>query len=187
MKQKIFGIGFHKTGTKTLGECLKKLGYNHFSYSKKSRELLQELLLKKSLKGIFEAAEKYDSFEDWPWPLAYKELDKKFPNSKFILTIRKDNQTWLKSLKKHVEKGNFQPGDRKLIYGYATPHKNEKKFLQYYNSHNNEVKNYFKNRPKDFTVLCWEKRNQWKELCKFLNKEIPKIPFPHKNKGNYQI
>ena len=33
---KVFGVGLQKTGTTTLGECFKMLGYKHLSYSRKA-------------------------------------------------------------------------------------------------------------------------------------------------------
>ena len=32
--------------------------------------------------------DRFDAFEDNPWPVLYKELDARFPGSKFILTRR---------------------------------------------------------------------------------------------------
>ena len=37
--------------------------------------------------------------------------------------------------------------------------------------------------PKD-RILEWEPKDGWDPLCKFLDKPIPKEPFPYANKGN---
>ncbi len=87
---KVFGIGLNKTGTKTLGACLVHFGYNHKSVDAPAFELYK----KGDLNGLFEIIDKYDSFEDWPWPLIYKEIDEKFRDSKFILTTRKTPEIW---------------------------------------------------------------------------------------------
>jgi len=186
INRKIFGIGFHKTGTKTLGECMKILGYNHLSYSKNSKRLLEDIVLRKNIQKIIKKACKFDSFDDWPWPLVYKELNKEFPQSKFILTIRKDSLTWFKSLKKHTEKDYFRVGCRKLVYGKKYPHLNKRLFLKTYNNHNKNVIEYFKDKPQKLLVVCWEKGDRWEKLCNFLGERIINTPLPHNNKGVYE-
>ncbi|CBY16205.1 unnamed protein product [Oikopleura dioica] len=48
----------------------------------------------------------------------------------------------------------------------------------YYREHNERVKKIV---PKD-RLLIWNVKDGWEPLCKFLNKDIPKIPIPHVNK-----
>ena len=79
---KVFGIGWAKTGTTTLGDCFKILGFDHQS---------QDLGLVKDigqgdLSQIMALAEQKETFEDWPWIILYKELDEAFPGSRFVLT-----------------------------------------------------------------------------------------------------
>ena len=89
---KVFGIGWAKTGTKTLGECLRVLGYRHCS----QRLDLVDCLYNGNLERIVDEARRFDSVEDWPWTLLYREMDAAFPGSRFILTIRNENR-WLRS------------------------------------------------------------------------------------------
>jgi len=97
---KVVGVGFHKTGISTLGKCLQIMGYNHISLDYNS------FLLYKS--GNFEAlktiVENYDSFDAWPWPLLYKEIDNWFPDTKFVLTRRLNSEVWFSSLSRHVSR-----------------------------------------------------------------------------------
>jgi len=44
----------------------------------------------------------------------------------------------------------------------------------YYREHNERVKKIV---PKD-RLLIWNVKDGWEPLCKFLNKDIPKIPIP---------
>ncbi|OQY37243.1 MAG: hypothetical protein B6229_08730 [Spirochaetaceae bacterium 4572_7] len=179
---KIFGIGLNKTGTTTLGVCGKILGYHGKSYD---IGLLKDVILNNDFTAIKKVVEKYDLFEDWPWPLIYKELDQMFPGSKFILTVRKNEEIWLNSLKKHsLRTPPITNNCEKLAYGYTYPRGHEKEHLEFYRQHNDSVRSYFKGREQDFIELCWEKGHGWKELCDFLGKDIPNIPFPHKNKGS---
>ena len=70
MNNKVFGIGLNKTGTTTLASCLIELGYRHMSVR---RDLLVGWF-NGNLEPLFQVCDEYDSFEDWPYPLAYKEL-----------------------------------------------------------------------------------------------------------------
>jgi len=177
---KIFGIGFHKTGTHSLGAALEILEYKTCGFK---RRALKEIK-KDNLNPAFDLAKKYDAFQDFPWPLLYKELDKKFPNSKFILTIRESNN-WIKSNLNHFGSGERE--SLKLIYGVGHPKGNEQIYLNRYNTHNQEVLEYFKNRPNDLLILNFQKGDGWIKLCNFLDKKIPSEPFPHKQKAQYGI
>ncbi len=182
-RPKIFGIGLNKTGTTTLSKCGEILGYRCTGCNKK---LLRDVVLKHDFRRLQKIGSQYDLFEDWPWPLVYKELDNFFPGSKFILTTRKDEGTWLNSLKKHSMRTHPIKHCRKLAYGYNFPQKHEQEYLQFYKSHNEDVRAYFQGREGDFLEVCWENSDGWKKLCAFLGKNIPDIPFPHANKGEDQ-
>lgn len=183
---KIFGIGLNKTGTSTLGKCLSVLGFNHHSYS---GSLLREVVHGK-FENLFALVEQHDSFDDWPFPLAYRALDHQFPGSKFILTTRESPQRWLNSLKSHAlttippcrEKGIVSL--RYLAYGFDYPQQNEEAHLSFYTHHNAAAQNYFRHRESDFLELCWEKEASWARLCHWLNKSEPSIPFPHERKAS---
>lgn len=174
---KIIGIGLNKTGTTTLGQCLRQLG---FSVTSVHMDLLRQIK-RGDLRQTFLTMEKFDSFKDWPWPIIYKEIDQQYPGSKFILTTRRDAQTWLNSLKAHAErKGPSE--SRKLVYGYEMPHGHEAEHIAFYEEHNRRVREYFANRPESLLEVCWETGSGWKELCDFLGVEAPDIPIPHANR-----
>ena len=179
-KQKIIGIGFHKTGTTTLGTCMKMLGYNHISLSREAFILYHE----SEIDALLKIMKYFDSFEDWPWPFLYKEAYKEFPDSKFILTTRINDEVWFKSLSKHVYRGD---GDgfkyRKYIYGYENPDENKALHIQRYNDHNKSVREFFKNKPESFLEVCWERGDGWDQLGKFLGIDTSGLPFPHANKA----
>jgi hypothetical protein len=177
---KVFGIGLNKTGTTTLGKCFELLGLTHTGCS---RELLEDFRVRGDLRATFEVADRFDSFEDWPWPLLYRELDQKYPGSKFVLTLRRDPQTWLKSLKEMSLRTRPQHHCRKLAYGYHYPYGREQEHLQFYERHRREVLDYVRDRPQDLLVLCWEDGAGWPELCAFLGRPTPAVPLPHANRG----
>ena len=175
---KVFGIGWHRTGTTTLGDCFEILGLKHYGFS---RHLSKAYLVHGGCKKAISVVKRADSFEDFPWPLLYKEMDQHFPEAKFILTIRKDSETWYNSLCKwsRVSKNTLL---RKQIYGYKFPQENKEVHIERYERHNREVTEYFKGRD-NFITLCWENGDGWSELCNFLDLPHPNVKLPHRRKS----
>lgn len=183
-KEKLFGIGWNKTGTTTLGLCAEVLGYKHKSLD---LDLLRDMYEKKNIQRAIVEARKYNFFEDWPWPLLYKELDKNFPNSKFILTIRKDPEVWFESIRKHALRTHPREHERNHIYGVSYPQNNKDLYIEKYIEHNKNVIDYFKGRNDQLLVLCFERGDGWEEVCSFLRLEIPDHPLPHANKSKKRV
>jgi hypothetical protein len=173
---KIFCIGFHKTGTKSLTSSLRQLGLKVKGRFGVNDYNIQHNALIKAEKLI----SKFDAFQDNPWPLLYKDLDKLAPNSKFILTVR-NSESWLNSVVRYF--GASETEMRKWIYGFGSPINNEEAYLSTYEAHNNSVMQYFSNRESDLLVMDLEQGSGWNELCSFLKiDQIPQVSFPHINK-----
>jgi len=177
---KIFGVGLNKTGTTTLGLMGRVLGLRCKSCD---RGLLEDFVVRKDFTRIEETVRDHDLFEDWPWPLIYRDLDRMYPGSKFILTARRSPEAWLESLKKHSMRTHPTRHHRKLAYGFPYPHGRERDHLEFYRRHNDEVRAYFEGRRENFIELCWEKGDGFRELCGFLGCEVPDTPMPHANRG----
>lgn len=175
-KQKVFCIGFSKTGTTSLELALEALGYR----VKGPVGLEDKNIAKNVYQLTFPLVEQYDAFQDNPWPIIYKELDEKFPGSKFILT-RRDSQSWIKSAVDHF--GTKVKPMHVWIYGVKTAAGNEDVYIARYERHNREVMEYFANRPGDLLVLDLKEPDPWGKLCAFLGCEVPNIPYPHANKA----
>lgn len=113
--------------------------------------------------------------------MIYKELDKKIPGSKFILTIRNE-ESWYKSVARHI--GLLRNANHEWIYGRGKglPIEDKENTIRVYTDHNKEVVEYFRDRPDDLLVVDFTKGDGWDELCGFLGREIPETPFPHFNK-----
>ncbi|MGN6616909.1 MAG: sulfotransferase family protein [Ilyomonas sp.] len=181
---KVFGIGLNKTGTTSLGKALVLLGYkNHAGCNLK----LTKCWSSSNLKPIYEVANQNNCFEDWPWPLVYREMFYKFENAKFILTVRKSADRWYQSLCKYSvikSKSKF----RRLIYGFHMPHNYRKEHIDFYEKHNQSVIDFFNEKaPEKLLIVCWEEGHGWQQLCKFLGKELPVHEFPHLNKSENSI
>jgi hypothetical protein len=183
-KERVFGIGWAKTGTTTLGKCFEILGYDHQS----QRLDLVHDLRDGDLSRIRRLVEKKESFEDWPWIILFRELDQSFPTSKFVLTTR-DPERWVRSytnmLHTQGEASEELNEIRHILYGLPFPQVTKEQLLQRYRRHNREVKEYFSGRPDDLLVVNWEEGDGWQELCDFLGREVPSEPFPHANRGRY--
>ena len=177
---KIFCIGFHKTGTNSLGEALTCLGYKVCGV----RHDLLPSLKNDEDSTIMEIVKGFDAFKDNPWPVLFKKLDTLFPGSKFILSLREETG-WIRSIVNHF---NSTPSEMiQFIYHHPYPAGNENDFLSVYLKHNEEVLEYFSNRPQDLLVLNLDHKSGWEPLCHFLGHPVPEIPFPHSNKGAYTM
>ncbi len=175
---KVFGIGFQKTGTTSLGKALEVLGYRVHGVI-----LFREpdpAIAEKARQRAFEVAEAFDAFQDMPWPLFYREFDQRYPQSKFILTLRSSDD-WIRSMVRHF--GRRTAPLRASVYGAGCPRGNEARYVERYERHNREVLDYFRDRPDDLLVLNLTEGDGWEKLCPFLNKDIPAAPFPIANKA----
>lgn len=183
---KVFGVGLPKTGTTTLGAMLRRLGYNHAPYDRQ--------LIRRFLEGDWSALEaaiaRYDSFEDWPWPLAFDKLDEIAPDAAYILTVRKDAQTWIDSAKRHgaivsdradKTKQIIKTGVAERAFGAGSAETNPEQWMAAYADHNDRVRLHFQARPERFIELCWETGQGWPELCAFLGHPLIEEGLPHEN------
>jgi hypothetical protein len=175
---KVVGVGLNKTGTTTLGACMQHWELRHMPFHPEPFELWQA----REWKALFKWADGLDSLADWPWALIYKELDRHYPGTKFILTRRVDAPTWFRSLCRHAEMTG-PTVYREVIYGHAMPHAHVESHLHFYKTHLQRVRAYFADRPSDFLEVCWEEGDGWEQLAGFLGLEVPEIPFPHENKS----
>lgn len=181
---KVFGIGWAKTGTTTLGKCFEILGYDH-----QSQDLsLVKDVGKGDLSRVMDLAKQKDTFEDWPWIILYRQLDEAFPESKFVLT-RRDPEKWVRSYTNMLAAQNDASKElneiRRILYGLPFPEVSESELIERYETHNKDVEDYFYRRSTDLLVVDWEEGMGWRELCNFLGKDIPSEPFPHANRGKY--
>ena len=175
-QRKVFAIGSAKTATTSLGMALKDLGFKHKSYD---HYLSNEVYVSGDYETIFCEAEKYESFDDGPWNRGefYKLLDKRFPKSKFILTIR-DSSSWVKSHEKHFSSNSevLRIQSELWINNY-----DRKTNIDWYQRRIEQVLEYFKDRPGQLLVMNICNGEGWEKLCPFLGLSTPQLPFPSAN------
>jgi 3'-phosphoadenosine 5'-phosphosulfate (PAPS) 3'-phosphatase len=176
---KIFGIGLSKTGTTSLARALEILGYKTKDYPGISRYRAGDLTA-----VDLDVIDVHDALTDTPIPSFYRELDQKYPGSKFILTAR-ESTGWLKSCKKQFTEPHAasQNDAHKQLFTdlYGTIVFDEEKFRAGYDRFVNGVMEYFKDRPQDLLVIDVTAGDGWEKLCPFLGKHTPEIPFPKAN------
>lgn len=203
-KNKIFCIGRNKTGTTSLAKAFNELGF----IVGNQREA--EKLGKQFRNGNYESLIKYcysaQVFQDFPfsYPPTYKIMDKAFPNSKFILTVRDSDEQWFNSLLnfhssifgngkepsvedlknvKYVEKGWVWENKKYLYNMNEENFKYDKEILtKHYNNYNSQVLEYFKERTNDLLILNLNEPNGYKKFCQFINVKSNKTDFPWENK-----
>ncbi len=180
---KIFGIGLNKTGTLSLHHALLQLGYTSQHWNPSNFRLFS----KGQFDQLLSVTDKFDCLSDWPWPLMMNQLlDHYGDKAKFVLTTRRDSIAWLGSVKNHAKRHDDRAARRirTQIFGFASPLGVEEHYLELYERHNRNVREYFTKLGLTGHLLdvSWDKGDGWLELCEFLNVSIPNANFPHQNK-----
>lgn len=186
-KFKVFGIGLSRTGTHSLTEALHVLGFDTVHYPVDSTTL--ETLMRGDVR--FPLLEHYDGITDITTSQYFEDLDRAWPGSKFVLTVRDEN-SWLRSCRDHW---NGLPAFR---YGEDQEHRiwleirrfldaavygscefNEGRFRRTYQHHVRNVTSYFAGRSQDLLILDISAGDGYEQLAPFLGMPVPKQPFPH--------
>lgn len=173
---KVFCVGLGKTGTSTFAECMSRLGFLHRT-GPGPYGLLQWRAGNSD--ALLDLAERYDSLDDYPWPFLYRELAERFPDARFVLTVRRDTDTWLRSLCRHYDRAGSSLETR-LAYGHASPYQDPEAHRRMYEEHNRAVEEYFQGSDR-LCVLSWDRGDGWPELCGFLGLPTPATSLPHRN------
>jgi hypothetical protein len=173
----IFGVGLNKTGTTTLGDAAEILGLRRLGAGEEANRL-HRAWKKGDVDLLRQAAPNYDVLEDWPWPLAYREMAESFPDATFVLTRRRSVDAWLVSQAKQIE----SHGVHGWIYGIEKGEDPMVKLGPFYEKHLRDVRQYFAGTDR-MIELCWEEGDGWPELCRFIGVAEPDVPFPHSNRA----
>lgn len=179
MVSKVFIIGLPRTGTTSVSVALLDYGFKvaHTAYTKRAFELA-------------------DVISDAPCFCDYPQLDKLFPNSKFVY-LNRSLETWIPSARRLLTKmipqlepksGYLHPVLKRCIEQtfalskYEDP-LSDKNLSATYLQHQQQVLTYFANRD-DFLNIDVSNENSLIDLLKFLNRNTTGgIQFPKLNVG----
>jgi hypothetical protein len=178
---KVFGIGLSKTGTTSLYAALAELGYRSGTFRHSQR-----LGLERWVEGDFgpDYLAEFDAMTDLPIGCFFRELDLRYPGSRFILTTR-SLEPWLASVARQFranpEPTPFNRDTRLMAYGVSVF--NEGMFRRAYLRHEAEVRDHFATRPNQLLVVNFFEGDGWDPLCAFLDRPVPSVPFPNVKPG----
>lgn len=201
--QKVFCIGYNKTGTTSVMAALKKMGYK--IAPQEPAEMLIEGWAKRDFRSIAEFCHFHEAFQDVPFscPHLHVYLDQVFPNAKFILSVRDDSEQWYRSITRfHAKKfgGGVVPNEAQLraaqyrYEGYLHDYHryvyevidsdfyNKERYIKSYEMHNDSVKSYFFWRPEKLLVLNVNAPQAYQSMANFLGKDAAvEETFPWEN------
>lgn len=156
-----------RTGNHSLAKALEILGYSAKRFPESDDEISN-----------------YDFLCDFPIISEFKDLDKHYPNSKFIMMTR-DDDSWLTSATAHYKKypvDSRRPSRRKYrLEFFGTVEPNKEDLLRAKHQHEESVKQYFNNRSEDILYINIIGGDGWEKLCPFLDKPEPDTLFPELN------
>jgi hypothetical protein len=183
--KKIFCIGLNKTGTTTLHTAFQILGVSSVHWKDENGIKIGPTIVNNFKEGndILKGLDHYTAFSDWGNGKSavkiFKEFDKQYPGSKFILNTR-SLDSWLLSREKHVIRN--QKLKEKYPNSDITWLKVERKeWTRFYQEYHDTVLQYFKDRKNELLVFDVTSGDGWEKLCSFLNLPIPNSPFPKAN------
>ena len=178
MSVKVFGIGLAKTGSISLERAWDILNYRTLHYPVSWSEI-----------------DNHNGVNGTSVACRFEEVDRRYPGSKFILTIR-DLDSWLESCYFHYcerfRQEDLTPRHREfrskcMLKLYGTDTYDTHLFTDAYFQHLDRVKSYFTQRPQDFLIMNIPDGDGWEKLCYFLGHPIPDVPFHHSNKTSQPI
>lgn len=194
MTLKVIGAGVGRTGTYSLKLALNELGFEpcfHMEEVVKNGPI-QIPLWVSAVNGDpdWESIYKgYGSAVDWPTGRYYRELNKAYPEAKFILTHR-DPLTWAQSFQSTIYK-LLAEADRAPVHMRAwlqmtqqvisengfPPGMDEQELSTAFSAHCDAVKETV---PAS-RLLCFQVKEGWGPLCSFLHLPVPDTAFPRTN------
>lgn len=186
--QKVFVIGLGRTGTTSMTEALGHLGYTIIHtpdvwHQLKYGDYNLDLLNHPQVDGIGDVAA----------AIFFKQLDREWPGSKFILTLR-ELGGWLRSQEYHVKASHVEErtgaARENMVFtraaAYGSVEYERWRFIDVYRDHLRSVRDHFSGRDDLLQIkLGWEGQKKWSLLCEFLGKASPRAEFPMSNSTDW--
>lgn len=191
---KFFQIGFSKCGTKTLVDFFRNNYVAAVHHEGGYLATMMDHNYQQGLPLVPAGYDQYYGFFDmerlYDLPLIsipkqyFKELDKQYPGSKFILNVR-NKDAWLKSKARHpAYHHNMRWLDLHAKFFNKTKQEVLQMWSEEWDEHYSAVLEYFKDRPDDLLVFDIEK-DKPEKICEFFKDYFrldPKL-YEHKNKS----
>lgn len=192
----VIGAGLGRTGTHSLKLALEELGLGPCYH-------MFEVLEHPEHDAVWHAATRgepvdwgalfqgYGSAVDWPVAGFWRELGAYFPDARFILTAR-DPAKWHESVMSTIYRALTSPADpddqaraahramtRELILDRTFDGRLDDPghAIAVYEQHNRAVREAL---PPD-RLLEYDPSDGWAPLCRFLDRPVPSVPYPHSN------
>jgi len=175
MVGKIFVIGFHRTGTRTIASCISECGYKiiHYPHPPRDPYIFDDLL---THTRHWKTLSSCDGIADIVTVPHFKDLDVLYPGSKFILSLRQLDE-WSESAVRHLdrvynnafghtaERHTFDETMHHMLYGNRT---SKEEIKERHLAHLNDVYRYFRGTNKLLAINIFA-NNSTKRLSEFLN------------------
>ena len=185
---KVFAIGFYKTGTTTIYEALRILGFHAINGDKPGSypgaddgaTLLRQIELGDYRLPTFEL---FDAFTDNPYFHLWREIYAQYPDARYILTTR-DEERWIESCASFYRNRRIRPMRVWMFGKHANPGdgaESRQVWLDAYRAHNAAVREYFRGRPGQLLEIDPTRMREWGSLPGFLDRPEPAAPWPHAN------
>jgi len=182
---KVIGIGLPKTATSSLAIVLTNNDVLTIHFGSSECDEIRE----KMYKGIY----KFDTLDNYigitnAFEMIFPQVDKEYPNSKFIYTIR-EKEAWLNSIELHwkrvLENSLIRPMEiHHHLITFGTYLFNKDRFSYVYDMHSNIIQNYFRDRQQDLLIIDITTDEDYVDkICSFLNITVVNSELIHVNKG----
>jgi len=189
---KIFVLGYNKTGTKSLSKALTILGFKVMDTNGGGQLLLDVFDNLKNNKPILNQYQEYDAFIDYPIfePTIFSHIVDEYPNANYIsLTRNLDDyvESVLKDKVKRLQQGIIDSwnwlgvGKQEVFENYPEYQKNWIKNRTEFKHQSNL--NWLKKKDINWLDLDICSGDEWNKLCNYLGTEVPNVKFPNINKS----
>lgn len=204
-KTKYFCVGRNKTGTTSLKKAFEDLGFT-IGRQEEAERLHDKYFFDHKFDEIIKYCKTAQVFQDVPFSHSeiIEPVDKAFPGSKFILTVRDNPDQWYNSITKYHAKRHGLNGriptyediincpyhskgflKRLTIDAHGTTAEdpyNKEILTAHYERHNQAVLDYFKDRPDDLLVINISDPDAYQKFVDFIGVDSPYDHFPWENK-----
>jgi hypothetical protein len=183
---KIFGVGLPRTGTTSFGDACELLGFKRLRWTGNIHGDLTIRTHRGDFARLRQTINEYDAFEDMPFCMVYDWLTVNFPDAKFVLTVRKNPEDWLRSLAQHLNQIPNWIGTY-LLYGTYQVKGHEQRLTDFYYQHIGHITEVMRSRQCNLLTLEMGDEDNMSRLAEFLDRKFDKAAsFPHSNRGSYR-